>query len=432
MIPSTGSQAWSVAALLAELAHCLTQTFGVVTVEGELATFTRAASGHCYFSLKDASGAPALLRCALFRRAAQGLRFVPQEGQRVRVWGRLALYEPRGELQFIAEGMEPAGAGALYEQFLRLKAQLEEEGLFDPAHKRPLPRFPRSLGLITSASGAAVHDVCSVLARRAPHVSVVIYPSIVQGAEAPAQLLAALRLAEQRSEVDALLLVRGGGSMEDLWAFNDPELVRAVARCSVPVISGVGHETDVTLCDWAADVRAATPTAAAELAAGAQLEWLNRVDHLAASLAVALRGRLDHVGQRLDRAAVLLARPRLQRPQQRLLALQHRLRAAVAQRHRQEQERLNAMAHRLPSAVRGPLGAGRLRLARAQASLEALNPQRVLARGFAWLEGSAGQPLVKAAELRRDERISARLADGRATLRVEEITLPDAQVELGF
>ena len=238
-----------VAGLLQLLSSTLAGRFGDVTVEGEIAGFTRATSGHCYFSLKDADGQPALLRMALFRRSAAALRFAPQDGQRVKVRGRVAVYEPRGELQFVAEAMEPAGAGALYEQFLRLKAQLEREGLFVPERKRALPAFPRRLAVITSLGAAALHDVCVLLSRRAPQVEVIVIPSLVQGAEAPAQLVRALQRANALDAVDAILLVRGGGSMEDLWAFNDPQLVREVAASRRPVVCGVGHETDVTLCD---------------------------------------------------------------------------------------------------------------------------------------------------------------------------------------
>ncbi|MFY8018780.1 MAG: exodeoxyribonuclease VII large subunit, partial [Inhella sp.] len=267
----------SVALLLQMLSSTFATRFGDVSVEGEVAGFTRAASGHCYFSLKDADGAPGLMRMALFRRSAAALRFAPQDGQRVRVRGRVALYEPRGELQFVAESMEPAGAGALYEQFLRLKVQLEAEGLFAAERKRALPSFPQQIGVITSLGAAALHDVCTALARRSPQVSVIVFPSLVQGAEAPMQLLEALRRANGRDDLDVLLLVRGGGSMEDLWAFNDPHLVRAVAASRWPVVCGVGHETDVTLCDLAADLRAPTPTAAAELAAPAREELLRQL-----------------------------------------------------------------------------------------------------------------------------------------------------------
>ncbi len=211
---------WSVAALVHAVASLLEQELAACTVSGEIANFSRAASGHCYFALKDPDGAAAL-RCAMFRRAASMLDFAPVEGQRVELRGRVALYEPRGELQFIAEAMRSAGAGALYERFVRLRARLEAEGLFDPARKRPLPPQPRAVGVVTSLAGAALHDVATTLARRSPHVQIVVYPSVVQGADAPAALCAAIGRAGERNEVDVLIVCRGGGSLEDLWAFND-------------------------------------------------------------------------------------------------------------------------------------------------------------------------------------------------------------------
>ncbi|HRH89622.1 MAG TPA: exodeoxyribonuclease VII large subunit, partial [Rubrivivax sp.] len=259
--------AWEVGALLLAAGDALQARFGAVSVRGELSGLTRAASGHCYFSLKDTTGSGALLRCAMFRRAAALLDFEPRDGQQLELRGRLAVYEARGELQLVVESMQRVGAGALYEQFLRLKARLDAAGLFDAARKRPLPPHPAVLGIVTSTAAAALRDVLTTLSRRAPHVRVIVYPSPVQGADAPAALIAALRLAAARREVDALLLVRGGGSLEDLWCFNDESLVRAIAASPLPLISGIGHDTDLTLADLAADLRAATPTAAAELAA---------------------------------------------------------------------------------------------------------------------------------------------------------------------
>ncbi|HKX95478.1 MAG TPA: exodeoxyribonuclease VII large subunit, partial [Methylibium sp.] len=245
---SGGVQVWEVAALVHAVGDALAARFGAVAVRGELAGFQRAASGHCYFTLKDADGSAAL-RCAMFRRAASLLDFAPADGALVELRGRLAVYEPRGELQFIVESMRRAGAGALYERFLRLKAQLEAEGLFDAARKRPLPAFPRRIGIVTSLAAAALHDVLTALARRAPQVQAIVYPSPVQGAEAPAALAAAIEAAGRRAEVDTLIVCRGGGSLEDLWAFNEALVVRAIAACPLPVVVGVGHETDVTLAD---------------------------------------------------------------------------------------------------------------------------------------------------------------------------------------
>ncbi|MEO7246177.1 MAG: exodeoxyribonuclease VII large subunit, partial [Rubrivivax sp.] len=252
--------AWGVAALLQAAGDALAARFGAVVVRGELSGFQRASSGHCYFALKDADGAPALIKSALFRRAASLLDFTPADGQQVELRGRLALYEPRGELQLVVEAMRRVGAGTLYEEFLRLRERLAADGLFDPARKRVPPRLPRSIGIVTSLQAAALHDVLSSLQRRAPQLPVVLYPTPVQGPEAPAAIVRALQAAGSRAEVDTLLLVRGGGSLEDLWAFNDERVVRAVVACALPVICGVGHETDVTLADLAADLRAPTPT----------------------------------------------------------------------------------------------------------------------------------------------------------------------------
>ena len=318
---------WSVAALVQAVADALAARFPVCVVRGELSAFTRAASGHCYFSLKDADGAAALLRCAMFRRAASLLDFAPADGQLVELRGRLAVYEPRGELQFVVEGMQRAGVGALFEQFLRLKAKLEAQGLFAPERKRAIAAFPRRIGVVTSLAAAALHDVLTALARRSPHVEVIVYPSPVQGAEAPAALVQALGLASQRGEVDTLLLVRGGGSLEDLWAFNDERVVRAIAGGSVPVVCGVGHETDVTLADLAADLRAPTPTAAAELASPSTASLLDELHVLARRLVRSASRRVQGEAQGLDQRTVRLGQPArvLTGQHQRLQALAHRL-----------------------------------------------------------------------------------------------------------
>ena len=298
-----GTRAWSVGALVLAVADALAARFGSCTVRGELSGFSRAASGHCYFTLKDADGAQAMLRCAMFRRAAALLDFAPRDGQQLELRGRVAVYEPRGELQFVVEAMRALGAGSLYEQFLALKAKLEGEGLFDVARKRALPRYPRRIGVVSSLGAAALQDVLIALARRAPQVAVIVYPSLVQGSEAPAALVAALTLAGQRREVDTLILARGGGSLEDLWAFNDERVVRAVAASPIPLICGVGHETDITLADFAADLRAPTPTAAAELAAPAAADLLEGLRALASRLSRGVERVLAAKAQRLDRLA---------------------------------------------------------------------------------------------------------------------------------
>jgi exodeoxyribonuclease VII large subunit len=293
----SGRRVWSVSALLAAVAEVVDAGFAACTVRGEISGFTRAASGHCYFNLKDPGGGAAL-RCAMFRRAALLAGWLPRDGDAVELRGRLSVYEPRGELQFVVEAMQRSGSGALYERFLRLRALLEAEGLFDPAAKRPLPTFARAVGVVTSLAGAALHDVATTLARRSPHVRVIVYPSLVQGVEAPAALCGAISAAASRNEVDVLVVCRGGGSLEDLWAFNDERVVRAVRAAPMPVVSGVGHETDVTLADLAADLRAPTPTAAAELVAQAMRPAREQLASSEAALGRRMHAGLEREAQR--------------------------------------------------------------------------------------------------------------------------------------
>ena len=417
---ASGRRVWGVAGLLAALSESLSSRFSAVTVSGELSGFTRAASGHCYFSLKDADGLAASLRGAMFRRAAGLLDFEPGDGMRVEMRGRLAVYEPRGELQFVAEAMRLAGAGSLYEQFLRLRERLEAAGLFARERKRPLPSFPTRIGIVTSLGAAALHDVLTALARRAPQVSVVVYPSLVQGSEAPRALVSALELANARQEVDLLLLVRGGGSLEDLWAFNDERVVRAVAGSALPIVCGVGHETDITLADLAADLRAPTPTAAAELAAPARADCLERLSALGRLLSLRTTARLDGQAQRLDRLALKLSRPsELVNRQRRLLALlAQRTRTAPLRRVELERQRLARLAERHRQAMARLLQRHTSRLDTVAARLGMLDPQHVLARGYAWLQDEAGQPITSVARLQVGQNVEARLADGAAELQV--------------
>ena len=262
---------YSVSRLNREVRVLLERGFGVLWVEAEISNFSRPSSGHWYFSLKDAN---AQVRCAMFRQRNMLCAFTARDGQKVLVRARIGLYEPRGEFQLIVEHMEDAGLGALKRKFEELSARLKAEGLFEAERKRPLPALPRRIGVITSPSGAAVRDILHVLARRFPAVAVMVYPVAVQGAQAPAEIVAALKLACRRAECDVLILARGGGSLEDLWAFNDEQLARAIVASSIPVVSGVGHEIDFTIADFAADVRAPTPSAAAELVVPDAEEWL--------------------------------------------------------------------------------------------------------------------------------------------------------------
>lgn len=420
-----GPRVWEVAGLVNAVADALAARFGAVAVRGEVAGFTRASSGHCYFTLKDATGSAAL-RCAMFRRAAGLVTFVPGEGDLVELRGRVAVYEPRGELQFIVESMQRAGAGALYERFLRLKAQLEAEGLFDAARKRAIVRQPRCVGVVTSLAGAALHDVLTALQRRAPQVRVIVYASPVQGADAPVALVQAIEAAGRHAQADTLLLCRGGGSLEDLWAFNEAVVVRAVAASAIPVIAGIGHETDVTLADFAADLRAPTPTAAAELAAAPREDLLKEL----AQLAGAMRGRVERglqsQAQRLDRLGLGLGRPaeRLMRQRSRIESLAQRLahgaRASVQLGRTSEQRAGLALAHAV-RLRRERLGHALLTL---QTRLEALDPTRVVGRGYALVETVQGELVVEPGQLQPGQDLRLTLARGRAALRIDRL-LPE-------
>jgi len=413
-------QTWSVAGLIQAAADALAARFSVCVVQGEVSGFARAASGHCYFSLKDADGASALLRCAMFRRAATLLDFAPRDGQRVELRGRLAVYEPRGELQFVVEAMQRAGDGSLYEQFLRLKDKLEAQGLFDAARKRPIVSYPRCVGIVTSLGAAALHDVLSTLARRSPQVRVVVYPSLVQGGEAPDALAAALALAARRAEADTLILCRGGGSIEDLWAFNDERVVRAVAASPIPVVCGVGHETDVTLADFAADLRAPTPTAAAELAAPPLEACREALDGLTRRLQRVVRHALDREQQRLDATTARLARPgeAARRRLHALGLLAHRLGAATQRPFEQQRAVLDRQALRLVRAAAVERARAAQRVETLQARLQALDPRRVLSRGYAWLADREGRVVQTVRQLAPGMPLEATLADGSADLTV--------------
>lgn len=417
-----GNRSWEVAALLRAVAQQLQDGFGAVQVRGELGSFSRAASGHCYFMLKSADGTAAL-RCAMFRRAAGGLDFAPADGMAVQLRGRLAVYEPRGELQMVVEDMRRAGAGALMEQFLRLKSRLEAQGLFDASRKRALPVHAKRIGVITSLAAAALHDVLTTLKRRSPQVEVIIYPSLVQGSEAPAALLRALALANSRAEVEVLLLCRGGGALEDLWAFNDEALVRAVAASALPVVCGVGHETDFTLCDFAADLRAPTPTAAAEMVAPERRICLQQLQQLRSMLRQRLQQGLDREAQRLDRLGQRLRRPaeQLHLQRRRLDSLAQRLDQALPQALRHRQDRLQRLLQRFGAASRAQRVSQQRRLELLQARLEGLDPQQVLARGFAWLADAEGRPLQSVRQVQAGQSVQARLADGLLQTKVERV-----------
>ncbi|QTQ37762.1 exodeoxyribonuclease VII large subunit [Aromatoleum petrolei] len=409
--------------------------FPLLWVSGEISNLTRAPSGHLYFTLKDAQ---AQVRCTMWRNRAQLLPFRLENGMRVDARSLVTLYEARGDFQLSVEALRQTGQGNLFEAFLRLKEKLAAEGLFDPAAKRELPPYPRRIGVVTSPAAAAWKDVLAALQRRAPHLAVVLYPSPVQGADAGAKLAEAVRTADARAAddgIDLLLVVRGGGSIEDLWAFNDEALARAIRACTVPVVSGVGHETDFTIADFAADVRAATPTGAAELASAGYHAARARVGDLARSLSTGMERRLHGLAQRLDRAALRLVHPRerlgLARERSELLAT--RLGASMARRLermegtrrvlelrlvarepdlRREMERCARAAQRLSVAGERLVQRRAERLATLATHLQHLAPQAVLARGYSITRDAEGRILRHADETTAGEEISVELAIG--------------------
>ena len=429
--PAAAPRIWEVGALCRAIADALEARFNPVAVRGEITGFSRASSGHCYFSIKDANGQ---LRCAMFRRAAGLLDFSPRDGELVEVRGRLGVYEARGDLQFIVESMQRAGQGALFEQFLRLKAQLEGEGLFDPRRKRPLPVQPRGIGLITSLGAAALHDVVTALRRRVPHIPVVLIPAQVQGAAAPQSMVTALRqmyaLAEGEAPanggttpvVDVILLVRGGGSMEDLWAFNDEQLARTIVQSPVPLVSGVGHETDFTIADFCADLRAPTPTAAAELVAQPREVWLGALDLLADRLESALQRQIDLRHQRLDQAAQRLGRPSglAAREQLRLARCAQRLRHGMLLNLERLALKNKALEADFAQKTARHIALQSDRLERARMQLELLNPHLVLQRGYALLTDSHGHAVTSVGQARLGDALRATLADGVLDVTVDQ------------
>lgn len=419
-------RAWTVSALCRAIADSLDAQFNPVTVRGEISGFSRAASGHCYFSIKDDTGQ---IRCAMFRRAASLMDFSPQDGELVELRGRLGVYEARGDLQLIVESMARAGQGALFEQFLRLKARLEAEGLFDAAQKRPPVAQPRAIGVVTSLGAAAWHDVVTALQRRVPHIPVVMVPALVQGAGSAATLVQALQqlyafTAEDNPlspPVDVILLVRGGGAMEDLWSFNDEQLARVIAQSPVPLISGVGHETDFTIADFVADVRAPTPTAAAEMAAtarAARWDGLVMLDH---RLRQSVERQQDRQGQRLDSLASRLSRPQalLGQQSQWLERLSHRLQAGLQSQVTGRSHTLERMGDRLCHQRDQQVQNGAQRLERVGLRLASVDPKKVLLRGYAWLTDESGQALTQAGQFQAGQSVRATLADGEVPLKVQ-------------
>ncbi len=412
----------------------LEREFPLLWVAGEVSNLTRAASGHVYFSLKDES---AQARCVMFRSRAQSIPWRLENGQQVEARALVSLYEPRGDFQLNIDTLRRAGLGRLFEAFARLKARLEAEGLFAAERKRPLPRFPRRIGIISSPRAAALRDVLVALKRRAPHLTAILYPTLVQGDSAAEDIAKAIAVAGQRDECDLLLIVRGGGSIEDLWAFNEEVVVRAIVASPLPIISGVGHETDTTITDYVCDLRAATPTAAAELATQGWYEAAGEIADLATMLSRAMQYRVARQQQGLDQLSLRLIHPatRLRQGRDRLALLGSQLDASLARNLRAHRERLNRAALGLGRAVprmerrSGRIGLLAQRLGAAirqqqqnrlgaldsiAAALAHLNPQATLARGFSIVRDASGHLVTDAASLHAGETVSLYLAHGEA------------------
>ncbi len=420
----------------------LENTFDQTWIAGEISNFTQAASGHWYFVLKDAS---AQIRCAMFRSRTVNAEKIPQNGDHVEVRATATLYEPRGDLQLTVEHIRYAGLGRLYEAFLQLKRKLEAAGLFREERKRPLPPYPHTIGIITSLQAAALRDILTTLARRSPHIRVILYPAPVQGAQAAAQLVKQITCAGQRAEVDALLLCRGGGSIEDLWAFNDEALAYAIAACPLPIVTGIGHETDFTIADFAADARAPTPTGAAQYAAPERLTLSNTLNALHQQLTKTCMRLIDQQLQRVDHLAQRLMRPsqQLAHKYQHLEHLTNRLTQAFTHTVRTAQSHLAKWQIRLRAnrpnymharALFEPLSrqlslkiAHTLKIQHAivhhrATRLELLNPQRTLERGYAALIDPQTQQAIRSInEIVPGQRIQVHVAQGQAQISVSEV-----------
>ncbi|MNM88556.1 Exodeoxyribonuclease 7 large subunit [compost metagenome] len=431
--------------------HLLEDVFPQVWVEGEISNLARPSSGHVYFTLKDAG---AQVRCALFRSSAARVRQALRDGLAVKVRGKVSLFEGRGDYQMILDTVEPAGDGALRLAFEALKEKLAAEGLFAAEGKRALPAHPQRVGIVSSPSGAVIRDIISVFRRRAPQVELTLIPTAVQGREATAQIVRALQLADAQG-FDALILARGGGSLEDLWCFNEEAVARAIAACKTPIVSAVGHETDVSISDFVADVRAPTPSAAAELLAPDSSDLQRRIDSLKRRLLLRIQSRLMHDRLRLDSLTRRLRHPgeRLRQQAQRLDDLDMRLRRAFEQRLNQRRERLarldtrlaaqhpgrtlallkqrlDSLAERLPRAMRDTLKDRRQRLQAQVQTLHVVSPLATLGRGYSILLDERGQAIRNAAQTHNGQRLTARLGEGELQVRVEDNHLTPVTLSL--
>jgi exodeoxyribonuclease VII large subunit len=439
---AAGRSVYTVSRLNKEVRVLLERGLGVVWVEGELSNFSQPSSGHWYFSLKDRDSQ---VRCAMFRLKNAALGFTPKAGQQVIARGRVSLYEPRGDYQLIVDHLEEAGVGALQREFERLKAKLAAEGLFASERKRGLPRFPRRIAVVTSPTGAAVRDVLNILARRFPPAGVLVYPTAVQGAAAVPAIVQALQLASARADCDVLILARGGGSLEDLWAFNDERVARAVRACAIPVVTGIGHEIDFTIADFAADARAPTPSGAAELVAPDRVACLDALSRMEARINACMKrelrvvaGQLANIGTRLRQAHPGM---RLAHQAQRLDDLEQRLTGAArtvlhTRRHRLNDAYTSLIRHsperivreyrrryegldlRLERLVMEYVSRLRHRVDLADRTLKAASPDATLARGFAIVTRADGTLVTDARSVAPGDDIQARLASGRLQARV--------------
>lgn len=419
--------------------------FPLLWVAGEISNFTRAASGHCYFSLKDAS---AQVRCVFFRHKAALVDWKPENGMQVEVRALPTLYEARGDFQLTVENMRRSGLGALFEAFERLKRKLEQEGLFDPARRKPVPQFPRCVGVVTSPKAAALRDVLTTLARRMPGIRVVLYPTPVQGEGAGEKIAQAISIASARAEADVLIVCRGGGSMEDLWAFNEEVVARAIVDSAMPVVSGVGHETDFTIADFVADARAPTPTAAAELVSPNRAELLARLGVLGARLVRDIDRALGTRMQHLDYLGKRMVHPgeRIGAELRHMGHLANRLRSATSHALDAVKWNLSGLARRLRDGLpdidahsasqrdlrlRLQHGQARLleqheaRLGRMQANLDHLNPQAVLERGYSIVAKLGGQIVRSSQQVAAGEVLRLTFARGAAQTKVEHIEIPE-------
>lgn len=419
----------------------LERNFPLSWVSGEISNFTCAASGHWYFTLKDSA---AQVRAVMFRGRAQYADFMPREGDKVEVRALVTLYAPRGDYQLSVEAIRRAGVGNLYEAFLQLKEKLNAEGLFDPARKRAIPEFARSIGIVTSPQAAALRDILTTLQRRAPHVRVILYPTPVQGEGSANKIAQAIATASARAECDVLLVCRGGGSIEDLWSFNHELVARTIVGCDIPIIVGVGHETDFTIADFAADLRAPTPTAAAELATTPRADWLARLEAQADDMRYVLKRQLSDTAQTLDWLSRRLISPAayIAHERMKLQNLQNRLghatriplskaQFALAQLRNRwlsqlpdtQAQRLNVINHarRMSNQINNNIATQKQSLAALSAQLEMLNPQRTLERGYAIITDDKGKIVRAPKELHPRQSVTVRLADGSAQVGIASV-----------